>query len=45
MAIQRLHKKGYYVNGTKRIMSLEEFETTLNYCLNFINSKGTHIDY
>lgn len=25
MAIQRLHKKGYYTNGARKIMNLEEF--------------------
>lgn len=45
MAIQRLHRKGYYVNGSRRVMSLEEFEATLNYCLKYINATGTHADY
>lgn len=45
MAIQRLHKKGYYTNGARRVMNLEEFEATLNYCLEFIHSKGSHADY
>lgn len=45
MAIQRLHKKGYYTNGSRRVMNLEEFESTLNYCLNFIYSNGTHAEY
>lgn len=45
MAIQRLHKKGYYAHGSKRVMSFEEFANTLNYCLGFLNCQGTLEDY
>lgn len=36
MAIQRRHRKGLYSQGSKRIMSQEEFGTTINAALAFI---------
>jgi Ca2+-binding EF-hand superfamily protein len=45
MAIQRLHRKGYYAHGSSRIMSFEEFANTLNYCLGFLNCEGTIEEY
>lgn len=41
MAIQRLHRKGYYSNGSRRIMNAEEFANTLSYCLGFINVESS----
>ena len=45
MAIQRLHRKGYYANGAQRIMSMNEFAQTLSYCLSFINCSSTDLTY
>lgn len=37
MAIQRLHKKKFFVKGAERIMNKEEFGKTLNIALAYIN--------
>lgn len=36
IAIQRLHRKGYYKNGGIRMIDADEFLATMNYILNFI---------
>lgn len=37
IAIQRLHRKNTYKQGSSRIMDLQEFILTMNHALSFIN--------
>ena len=40
MAIQRLHRKGQYSQGSRRVMNMEEFIRTLDHCLAPISAQG-----
>lgn len=40
IAIQRLHRKGYYKNGSSRMIEASEFFNTMKYILSFIKMEA-----